>query len=175
MYTKKSQRRTGVPTREIPISINMSMLSTRSYLTSLLSFNVDRITVFFVLLRSFMFTEVLKQEHESLRQGFGPQLWQTSTSRFGVYVSLCRFAHAPVYWSNTFFTSPILRCTFPPAFSIVPRSRKSGSPVALPAFSFTSPFASLNPPLILSFVLDFIKTKSHAMNWAVVILRLKAI
>jgi hypothetical protein len=39
----------------------------------------------------------------------------------------------------------------------------------LPAFSFTLPFASLNPPLILSFVLDFIKTKSHAMNAAVVI------
>src|ERR1043166_4174136 len=87
--------------------------------------------------------EALKQEHESLRQGFGRRLWQTSTSRFGVYVSLCRFAHAAVYWSNTFFTSPMLRCTFPPAFSIVPRSRKSGFPVALPAFSFTLPFASL--------------------------------
>jgi hypothetical protein len=72
------------------------------------------------------------------------------------------------YCSNTFFTSPILRCTFPPAFSTVPRSRKSGFPVALPAFSLTLPFASLNPPLILSFVLDFIKTKSRAMNAAVV-------
>ena len=29
--------------------------------------------------------------------------------------------------------------------------------VALPAFSLTLPFASLNPPLILSFVLDFMK------------------
>jgi hypothetical protein len=38
----------------------------------------------------------------------------------------------------------------------------------LPAFSFTLPFASSNPPLILSFVLDFIRTKSRAMNAAVV-------
>jgi len=65
--------------------------------------------------------------------------------------------------------SPTLRCTFPPVFSIVPRSRKSGFPVALPAFSFTLPFASLNPPLILSFVLDFIRTKSRVMEAAVVI------
>src|ERR1043166_6912444 len=56
--------------------------------------------------------------------------------------------------------SPILRCTFPPDFSSVPRSRRSGFPVALPAFSFTFPFASLNVPLILSFVLDFIKPES---------------
>jgi len=31
------------------------------------------------------------------------------------------------------------------------------------------PFASLNPPLILSFVLDFMRTKSRGMNAAVVI------
>ena len=76
---------------------------------------------------------------------------------------------ALVYWSNTFFTSPILRCTFPPASSIVPRSRKSEFPIALPAFSLTLPFTSLNPPLILSFVLDFIRTKSRAMYTVVVI------
>src|SRR5205085_2920378 len=73
------------------------------------------------------------------------------------------------YCSNTFSTSPILRCSFPPAFSAVPRSCKFGLPVAVPAFSFTLPFASLNPPLILSFVLDFIKTKSRTINAAVVI------
>ena len=82
--------------------------------------------------------------------------------------SVAAFPQAPTYCSNTFFRSPILRCTFPPAFSAVPRSRKFGFPVALPAFSFTLPFASLNPPLILSFVLDFIRTKSRAMNAAVV-------
>jgi hypothetical protein len=64
---------------------------------------------------------------------------------------------ALVYWWNTFFTSSILRCTFPPASSIVPRSRKSEFPIALPAFSLTLPFTSLNAPLILSFVLDFIR------------------
>src|SRR5439155_19539419 len=72
------------------------------------------------------------------------------------------------YCSNTFFTSPILPCSFPPAFSAVPRSCKSGLPVAVPAFSFTLPFASLKPPLILSFVLDFIKTKSRTINAEVV-------
>src|SRR5580704_8168149 len=89
-------------------------------------------------------------------------LWLWSV-RF--FLAICA---SPSYCSNTFFTSPILRCIFPPAFSAVPRSRKSGFPVALPAFSFTLPFASLNPPLILSFVLDFIRTKSRAMNAAVV-------
>jgi hypothetical protein len=54
---------------------------------------------------------------------------------------------ALVYWWNT----------FPPASSIVPRSRKSEFPIALPAFSLTLPFTSLNAPLILSFVLDFIR------------------
>jgi hypothetical protein len=39
----------------------------------------------------------------------------------------------------------------------------------LPAFSFTLPFVSLKPPLILSFVLDFIRTKSRAANAAAVV------
>ena len=98
-------------------------------------------------------------------------------ARFG-YVRLRREAGvlgakfapgAANYCSNTFSTSPILRCSFPPAFSAVPRSCKSGLPVAVQAFSFTLPFASLKPPLILSFVLDFIKTKSRTINAAVVI------
>ena len=55
--------------------------------------------------------------------------------------------------------SPTLRCTFPPVFSIVPRSRKSGFPVALPAFSFTLPFASLNPPFDLILCARFHKNK----------------
>jgi hypothetical protein len=78
-------------------------------------------------------------------------------------------ASAAHYCSKIFFTSPILRRTFPPAFSAVPRSRKSGFLVASPAFSFALPFASLKTPLILSFVLDFIRTKSRAINSAVVI------
>src|SRR4029450_5286985 len=70
----------------------------------------------------------------------------------------------------------LLRCALPPAFSIVPRSRKFGLPVALPAFSFTLPFASLSPPLILSFVLDFIETKSRGINaWVVIGLNRRAI
>jgi hypothetical protein len=53
---------------------------------------------------------------------------------------------------------------------------QSGSLVASPAFSFALPFASLKTPLILSFVLDFIRTKSRAINSAVVMrLKLKAI
>jgi hypothetical protein len=62
------------------------------------------------------------------------------------------------------------------AFSAVPRSRKSGFLVASPAFSFALPFASSKPPLILSFVLDFIRTKSRGIASAVVMrLKLKAI
>ena len=57
----------------------------------------------------------------------------------------------------------------PACFFCRPAIAKFGFPVALPAFSFTLPFASLNPPLILSFVLDFIGTKSRAMNAAVVV------
>ena len=41
-------------------------------------------------------------------------------------------------------------------------------PRRLAGLSFTLPFASLNVPLILSFVLDFIGTRSHAMQASVV-------
>jgi hypothetical protein len=68
------------------------------------------------------------------------------------------------YFSKTFFTSPILRWILPPAFSAVPRSRKSESPVASPVFSFTFPFASSIRPLILSFVLDFTREESALMR-----------
>jgi hypothetical protein len=64
------------------------------------------------------------------------------------------------YFSKTFFTSPILRWILPPAFSAVPRWRKSESPAASPVFSFTFPFASLIRPLILSLVLDFTRKES---------------
>src|SRR4051794_19598595 len=46
------------------------------------------------------------------------------------------------YLPKTFLTSPTFLSTFPAAFSPVPRSSMSGLPVALPAFSFTFPFAS---------------------------------
>jgi hypothetical protein len=70
-------------------------------------------------------------------------------------------SNAADYCPNTFFTSPTLRCILPPAFSAVPRSRKFGLPMALPVSSFTFPFASLIPPWILSFVLDFINKESE--------------
>jgi len=68
------------------------------------------------------------------------------------------------YFSKTFFTSPILRWILPAAFSPVPRSRKSESPVASPVFSFTFPFASSIRPLILSLVLDFTREESALMR-----------
>ena len=72
------------------------------------------------------------------------------------------------YCPNTFFTSPTLRCILPPAFSAAPRSRKFGFPMALPVSSFAFPFASLIPPWILSFVLDFINKESEATRTAAV-------
>src|SRR4030095_975104 len=60
------------------------------------------------------------------------------------------------YFPNTFFTSPTLFCTLPATFSVVPRSRRSGLPIAFPASSLTFPLASWIRPLILSFVLEFI-------------------
>lgn len=68
------------------------------------------------------------------------------------------------YFPKTFFTSPILRWILPPAFSAVPRSRKSESPAASPVFSFTFPFASSIRPLILSLVLDFTREESALMR-----------
>ena len=68
------------------------------------------------------------------------------------------------YFPKTFFTSPILRWILPTAFSPVPRSRKSESPVASPVFSFTFPFASSIRPLILSLVLDFTTEESALMR-----------
>jgi hypothetical protein len=64
------------------------------------------------------------------------------------------------YFPKTFFTSPILRSILPPAFSAVPRSRKSESPAASPVFSFIFPFASSIRPLILFLVLDFTREES---------------
>jgi hypothetical protein len=56
----------------------------------------------------------------------------------------------------------------PACFFCRPTIAQVWIPCCLAAFSFTLPFASLNPPLILSFVLDFIRTKSREMNMAVV-------
>jgi hypothetical protein len=60
------------------------------------------------------------------------------------------------YFPNTFFTSPTLFWTWPATFSAVPRSRRSGLPIAFPASSLIFPFASWIPPWILSVVLEFI-------------------
>src|ERR1700756_1828437 len=88
-------------------------------------------------------------------------LWQSLDARLdGAVLPIC--LSYTDYFSNTFFTSPILLCTLPPAFSMLPRSRRSGFRVALPVSSFTFPLASLKAPLILSFVLDFIKSQSRA-------------
>src|SRR6266513_1965257 len=81
-----------------------------------------------------------------------------------MYFSLKAMLSNAAYFSKTFFTSPILRWILPPAFSAVPRSRKSESPAASPVFSFTFPFVSSIRPLILSLVLDFTREESVVMR-----------
>ena len=92
---------------------------------------------------------------------------QTSTS-LECAVSFCRFAQAAAIAqtpsSRHRFYAVSSRLLFPPS-----RDRAS-----LNSLSPCQPFLSLcpslpsNPPLILSFVLDFIRTKLRAMNAAVV-------
>src|SRR5438045_1909109 len=81
-----------------------------------------------------------------------------------MYFSLKAMLSNAAYFSKTFFTSPILRWILPPAFSAVPRSRKSESPAVSPVFSFTFPFVSSIRPLILSLVLDFKREESVVMR-----------
>jgi hypothetical protein len=66
------------------------------------------------------------------------------------------------YLPNTFFTSPTFRSTLPATFSAVPRSRKSGFPIALPVSSLTLPATSFAVPFTLSVVLEFINVNSTA-------------
>src|SRR4029077_14128932 len=59
------------------------------------------------------------------------------------------------YAPNTFFTSPTFRSTFPATFSVVPRSCRSGFPIAFPVSSLTLPATCLAVPFTLSVALEF--------------------
>jgi hypothetical protein len=89
------------------------------------------------------------------RQSARSRVAQTTPPFLSAQIVATPDASGPVYFPNTFFTSPIFFCTLPAAFSAVPRSWRLGLPVALPASSFTLPEISFAVPFTLSVALEF--------------------